>query len=96
MKAARAFGAGWELEHGYGERVHILDNLYLNAALARYKAGALSFIGEALTPDGARRWRREASISVRSDAAAEARALGETLGAEIRAEAGDALQWSDA
>ena len=26
---------GWELEHRYGERVHILDNVYLLSALAR-------------------------------------------------------------
>ena len=25
----------WEIEHGYGPRVHILDNLYLQSALAR-------------------------------------------------------------
>lgn len=25
----------WELEHGYGPRVHILDNLFLHSALAR-------------------------------------------------------------
>lgn len=33
--ASSAPAAGFELAHGYGERVHILDNLYLNAALAR-------------------------------------------------------------
>jgi uracil phosphoribosyltransferase len=27
--------SGWELEHRYGERVHILDNVYLLSALAR-------------------------------------------------------------
>ncbi len=26
---------GWELEHRYGERVHVLDNVYLLSALAR-------------------------------------------------------------
>lgn len=33
--AAPASGAGWELEHRYGGRVHILDNVYLLSALAR-------------------------------------------------------------
>lgn len=28
-------GGGWELEHRYGPRVHLLDNLYLLTALAR-------------------------------------------------------------
>jgi uracil phosphoribosyltransferase len=31
----RGRGSGWELEHRYGPRVHILDNLYLLSALAR-------------------------------------------------------------
>lgn len=33
MRGARP--ADWELEHRYGERVHILDNVYLLSALAR-------------------------------------------------------------
>src|SRR6185295_5114867 len=33
MRAARP--ADWELAHRYGERVHILDNVYLLSALAR-------------------------------------------------------------
>ncbi len=28
-------GSGWELEHGYGPKVHILDNLYLLTALSK-------------------------------------------------------------
>ena len=27
-------GPGWEVEHAYGERVHILDNTYLLTLLA--------------------------------------------------------------
>jgi uracil phosphoribosyltransferase len=37
-RAARAASAGspsWQLAHGYGPRVHILDNVYLLSALAR-------------------------------------------------------------
>ncbi len=60
-------------------------------ALARKHAHALSFIGEALTPDGSARWRRVETISLGPDACADARALGDRLGREIRAEAGDAL-----
>ncbi|MEJ0058682.1 MAG: hydroxymethylbilane synthase [Terricaulis sp.] len=61
------------------------------AALARFDAGQLSFVGETLTPDGARCWRREDAITLGSDAIADARALGERLGHSIRDEAGDAL-----
>ncbi len=31
----RGGSGGWELQHRYGERVHILDNVYLLSALAR-------------------------------------------------------------
>jgi hydroxymethylbilane synthase len=61
------------------------------AALARANGGQLSFVGEALTADGARRWRREAQIDFGRDRIGGARALGETLGRQIREEAGDAL-----
>lgn len=33
--APRAHGGVWEVEHGYGPRVHVLDNLFLQSALAR-------------------------------------------------------------
>jgi hydroxymethylbilane synthase len=59
-------------------------------ALARVSGGTLDFIGETLTPDGTARWRRSESITL-ADAIADARALGERLGHEIREEAGDAL-----
>jgi hydroxymethylbilane synthase len=61
------------------------------AALARHQGGELRFIGEALTPDGTARWRRSAQIVLGAEPSAEARALGLRLGAEIRAEAGDAI-----
>jgi hydroxymethylbilane synthase len=60
-------------------------------ALARKQGDALSFIGEALTPDGTARWRRTGSITLSSNALSDCRTLGETLGREIRDEAGDAL-----
>lgn len=61
------------------------------AALARKNGGHLAFVGEALTPDGAQRWRREETITLSGDAFAAARALGERLGRSIRDEAGDAI-----
>jgi len=60
-------------------------------ALARVSGDRLGFIGEALTPDGTTRWRREEVIVLGADAAADARALALRLGQAIREEAGDAL-----
>jgi hydroxymethylbilane synthase len=60
-------------------------------ALARKQGGRFSFIGETLTSAGGARWRRSETIDLGPDAIAEARALGERLGHEIRDEAGDAL-----
>jgi hydroxymethylbilane synthase len=60
-------------------------------ALARLEGNRLSFVGEVLTPDGVRCWRREAAITTGPDPKAEAEALGHALGAEIRAEAGSAI-----
>lgn len=59
------------------------------AALARFSGVELSFIGETLTPDGTARWRRSETAAVAS--IADARALGDRLGQEIRDEAGDSL-----
>jgi hydroxymethylbilane synthase len=59
------------------------------AALGRWSNGAMTFIGESLTPDGAHCWRRTAEESCATEA--EAAALGERLGHSIKAEAGDAL-----
>lgn len=61
------------------------------AALARVRDTQLSFIGETLTPDGAQRWRRSATIALGSEAIAQARALGAKLGHEIRDEAAGAI-----
>ncbi|MBC7770265.1 MAG: hydroxymethylbilane synthase [Phycisphaerales bacterium] len=61
------------------------------AALARVEGDAMSFLGEALTPDGASRWRRDAMITLGDDRVAKARALGLKLGHDIRDEAGDAI-----
>jgi len=59
------------------------------AALGRWSNGEMQFIGESLTPDGARRWRRTATASC--DAPAHALALGASLGESLLIEAGDAL-----
>jgi hydroxymethylbilane synthase len=59
------------------------------AALGRWSNGVMSFIGESLTPDGARCWRRTAEEPCATEA--EAAALGERLGSSIKEEAGDAL-----
>lgn len=61
------------------------------SALARVADGELSFIGETLTPDGTRRWRRESMISLSETPLSTARALGAELAGQIRAEAGDAI-----
>ena len=60
-------------------------------ALARIADSRLSFIGEVLTPDGAKRWRREARILLLADARADAEKLGHRLGGEIRAQAGESF-----
>ena len=51
----------------------------------------LRLVVEALTPDGRERFRRQGAIAYAEDIEAAARRLGETLGAEIRAEGGDRL-----
>jgi hydroxymethylbilane synthase len=62
------------------------------AALGKVDGQTLHFIGEALTPDGAKRWRRTASVTLGDDRGQSAEALGRALGKEIRAEAGSAYQ----
>ena len=62
-------------------------------AHARLDGRTLSLIVEALTPDGSRRFRREGSIEVSDET--DARALGLRLGAEVRAEGGEALVLND-
>lgn len=61
------------------------------SALARVDGSLLTFIGETLTPDGKRRWRRRAETALDENAVEHARALGERLGQEIKDEAGDAI-----
>jgi hydroxymethylbilane synthase len=61
------------------------------AALARVDGACLSFIGEALTPDGTARWRRVETVDLGSNAVVDARALGARLGKDIRDEAGSAI-----
>ncbi len=60
-------------------------------AHARVEGADLIVTVEALTPDGAQRFRREGRIAYADDAGPEARALGERLGADIRQEGGDRL-----
>jgi hydroxymethylbilane synthase len=62
-------------------------------AHARLEGRTLTLIVEALTPDGARRFRREGSVEVTDEASA--RALGLKLGAEVRAEGGEAIVLND-
>ena len=61
-------------------------------ALARVNGAQMTFVGETLTPDGTRRWRRDKTIAISGDAFALARNLGRRLGHEIRDEAGDAIE----
>ena len=58
------------------------------AATAKIAEGALTFLGEVLTPDGKHCWRRNETVALGDDGLATACALGLKLGAEIRAEAG--------
>jgi hydroxymethylbilane synthase len=60
-------------------------------ALACVSGNQLAFIGEALTPDGTTRWRREETTALGGNAIANARSLALRLGQAIRAEAGEAL-----
>jgi hydroxymethylbilane synthase len=60
------------------------------AALAELGPTGLRLRGEVLLPDGTRRWARDATRVLASVEAAAA--FGRDLGAEIRAEAGDALE----
>ena len=65
-------------------------------AYTRLAGQTLSLIVEALTPDGARRFRREGSLVLPAEGAeAAARALGLELGALVREDGGDALLLKD-
>ena len=64
-------------------------------AYARIEDELLSLTVEALTPDGADRFRREASLPLGgSTTETETRALGLALGRDIRAAAGDRIVWA--
>jgi hydroxymethylbilane synthase len=60
-------------------------------ALARINGGMLHFLGEILTPDGTERWRREETLALSGDPIGDAAAFGRRIGAQIRAEAGEAF-----
>jgi len=61
-------------------------------AYARVDGARLTLIVEALTPDGARRFRREGETDLSgADGEAQARALGLRLGEAVQAEGGEAL-----
>lgn len=64
-------------------------------AHAWFAAGRLHLIAEALSPDGSVRFRHQGDIDMGevADATASARALGVSLGAAIKAEAGDRIIW---
>jgi hydroxymethylbilane synthase len=62
------------------------------AALAKVEDKELSFIGEFLSLDGAKRWRKTTTITFGANARADAEALGRKLGVEIRKEAGADFQ----
>ena len=64
-------------------------------AHARSDGERLSLTVEALTPDGADRFRREATLRLGGSVGhAEAHALGFSLGRDIRAAAGDRILWA--
>jgi hydroxymethylbilane synthase len=63
-------------------------------AYARLEGARLTLIVEALTPDGARRFRREGEAILAGEAEAAARSLGLALGEQVRREGGDALALS--
>ena len=82
----------WEIavaaERGF---LHALDGSCRTpiGALARIENNRLHFLGEVLTPDGAKRWRREERILLTSDPIADAEGLGRKLGGAIREMAGE-------
>jgi hydroxymethylbilane synthase len=61
-------------------------------ALAITKGAEMSFLGEVLTPDGKRRWRRDGAAPLGDNPMEAAHALGHRLGAQIADEAGDACR----
>ncbi len=86
--SVRALEVAVAAERGF---LHALDGSCRTpiGALARIEDNRLRFIGEVLTPDGAKRWRREDRILLASDPLAEADRLGRALGGAIRDMAGE-------
>ena len=84
----------WEIaiaaERGF---LHALDGSCRTpiGALARIEDNRLRFLGEVLTPDGTKRWRREDRILLSSDPIADADRLGKKLGGAIREMAGESF-----
>lgn len=66
------------------------------AALARASGASMSFVGEALTPDGTQRWRRTETAPLGQNPIETAQKLGLMLGREIRDEAGDSIVMDEA
>lgn len=64
-------------------------------AHARLEGRRLTLIVEALTPDGARRYRREDAIDLGADAESDARELGLRLGDAVRVEGGSDILLKD-
>ncbi|MFW6413528.1 MAG: hydroxymethylbilane synthase [Oceanicaulis sp.] len=61
------------------------------AAYARLEGSTLHLVGEALSPDGTQRWRRETSDFMGEIMPAEALRIGLALGSEVKREGGEAL-----
>ena len=64
-------------------------------AHARLEGRRLTLIVEALTPDGARRYRREGAVDLGADGEGDARALGLRLGDAVRIEGGPDIVLKD-
>lgn len=98
---AEARGLLESLEHVAGAVETLAERAFLAAldgscrtpiaAHARLEDDGLFFLGEALTPDGAQRWRRTEKIPRTSDMRGTAATLGDRLGRAVRAEAGDKI-----
>ena len=88
--SVRALEIAVAAERGF---LHALDGSCRTpiGALARIENDRLRFLGEILTPDGAKRWRREDRILLSSDPLGDADRLGRKLGGAIRELAGESF-----
>lgn len=86
----REFEIAVAAERGF---LHALDGSCRTpiGALARIDNGMLHFLGEILTPGGTERWRREETTALGGDPIGDAAAFGRRIGAQVRAEAGEAF-----